>query len=106
MEDNRCFEAFKDWVCSWCVNSYPDCNPLSNCDWEDDFNEALQLCRKLSYLDDPDCIFGTSEDDYDFEAQALAYNQIDSRLDELKSMLVDDVQGDLADYFRRFGYEM
>ena len=107
MENNRCFENFKDWVCSWCVNHNDNCDPLHNCDWEEDFNEALNLCLELSLIeDDPDCLFGTSEDDYNFEAQALAYNQIDSRLQELKDALVHDVQTNVDEYYKAFGYEM
>ena len=101
------FVAFKEWVCSWCVNHHDNCDPLEHCDWEEDFHEALNLCLELNLIEeDPDCLFGSSEDDYNFEAQALAYNQIDSRLDELRSGLVHEVQENQDDYIRCFGYEM
>ena len=104
---NTTFESFKDWVCSWCVNSHRDCNPLHNCDWEDDFKEALKLSEKLSYLeDDPDCIFGSSEEDYDFEAQKNAYDNVDCELRQLRAALIHEVQENQEDYIRCFGYEM
>ena len=104
---NISFDSFKNWVCSWCVNSHRNCNPLHNCEWEEDFNEALNLSKKLRYLeDDPDCIFGSSDEDYNFEAQANAYDNIDWELRQLSNALIHEVQENQDDYIRRFGYEI
>lgn len=107
MDDNAYFEAFADWVCSWCANHHQDCEPLYDCDWWENFEEAQKLCRKLKYLEeDPDCIFGTSEDDYDFNAQSDAYNAVDCELEQLQAALIRAVQVNQEDYYREFGYEL
>lgn len=107
MKDNAYFESFVDWVCSWCVNHHQDCEPLDNCDWCENFEEAEKLCDKLKYLEeDPDCIFGTSEEDYDFNAQSEAYKAVDWELDQLQAALISDVQVNQEDYYREFGYEL
>lgn len=106
MKDNVYFDAFADWVCSWCVNRNSDCEPLDNCDWEEQFEEAQHLCDKLKNIEeDPDCIFGTSEEDYDFDAQSNAYNAVDSELERLQKALIHDVQINMKDYYRGFAYE-
>lgn len=106
-ENDPAFENFCSYVCSWCNNQNRNCNPLRNCDWEDDFQRARLLLSKQAYLeDDPDHIYGSSEDDYDFEAQAKAYDAIDEEYSELKNALIKDVQINMTEYYQSFGYEM
>ena len=106
-EDSPVIENFCDYVCSWCANHSLDCAPFCRCDWQDQFEEARELFSKLFYLEeDPDCIYGTSEDDYDFEAQAKAYDAVDERLNELENALIKDVQENQIEYYKYFGYEM
>ena len=107
MNDNIYFDTFCQRVCSWCVNHHRNCEPLHRCDWDESFHEALNLCLELEIIeDDPLHMFGTSEDDYNFEAQSLAYDQIDSRIQKLQHSLVHNVQENQSDYIRRFGYEL
>lgn len=109
LQDNDpAFENFCSYVCSWCVNGNDCCHPLDDsCEWNDDFEEARLLLSKSFYLEeDPDCIYGSSEDDYDFEAQAKACNNVDERLRELKNSLISNVQENQIDYHRYYAYEL
>ena len=106
-KDDAVIENFCSYVCSWCANGNDSCEPFGKCDWNDDFEEARGLMSELFYLEeDPDCLYGTSDDDYDFDAQYNAYHAVDERLHSLQNSLINDVQVDLIDYYQSFGYEM
>ena len=106
-EHDTAMDNFCEYVCSSCVNGNDTCEPFGNCDWNDDFQRARFLLSKLFYLeDDPDCLYGTSDDDYDLDAQGKAYNAVDEELDELQNGLIHEVQEDQIAYHRYYAYEL